>query len=192
MASYNDITGNCLVTKPSTDAYRNGFDAIFAEKKKAEAEAKAAEEAAKVADQAAPEAPGEMSEAAIEAGASALENAVKAILPEFMGGDPAPTPLEEVAVVPERDYKAEVEARTKIKFVSAQPGSVALESVLAKRSEADIIADMEARSKINFPDAYSTPEEDEAWVAMAEKARQEGFIKQSEADAIVSKLKPRK
>jgi type IV secretory pathway VirB10-like protein len=37
MASYNDITGNCLVTKPATEAYRNNFDAIFGSKKKAEA-----------------------------------------------------------------------------------------------------------------------------------------------------------
>lgn len=36
MASYNDITGNCLVTKPATEAYRNNFDAIFGSKKKAE------------------------------------------------------------------------------------------------------------------------------------------------------------
>jgi hypothetical protein len=36
MASYNDITGNCLVTKPSTDAYRAGFDAIFGSKEKKE------------------------------------------------------------------------------------------------------------------------------------------------------------
>lgn len=38
MASYNDITGNCLVTKPATEAYRNNFDAVFG-KKKAEAPA---------------------------------------------------------------------------------------------------------------------------------------------------------
>lgn len=37
MASYNDITGNCLVTKPATEAYRNNFDAIFGKKKAAEA-----------------------------------------------------------------------------------------------------------------------------------------------------------
>ena len=37
MASYNDITGNCLVTKPATEAYRSNFDAIFGSKKKAEA-----------------------------------------------------------------------------------------------------------------------------------------------------------
>lgn len=33
MASYNDITGNCLVTKPATEAYRSGYDAIFGKKK---------------------------------------------------------------------------------------------------------------------------------------------------------------
>lgn len=37
MASYNDITGNCLVTKPATEEYRNNYDAIFGKKKKAEA-----------------------------------------------------------------------------------------------------------------------------------------------------------
>jgi len=39
MASYNDITGNCLVTKPATEAYRNNFDAIFGKKKVSEAPA---------------------------------------------------------------------------------------------------------------------------------------------------------
>ena len=36
MASYNDITGNCLVTKPATEEYRNNYDANFGSKKKAE------------------------------------------------------------------------------------------------------------------------------------------------------------
>lgn len=27
--THNDITGNALITKPSTDAYRSGWDAIF-------------------------------------------------------------------------------------------------------------------------------------------------------------------
>lgn len=28
MASYNEITGNCLVTKPATEPYRKGWDGI--------------------------------------------------------------------------------------------------------------------------------------------------------------------
>jgi hypothetical protein len=28
MASYNEITGSCLITKPATDTYRKGWDGI--------------------------------------------------------------------------------------------------------------------------------------------------------------------
>jgi hypothetical protein len=32
--NYNDITGNGLVTKAATDAYRSGYDLIWGNKKK--------------------------------------------------------------------------------------------------------------------------------------------------------------
>jgi hypothetical protein len=34
--NYNDITGNGLVTKAATDAYRSGYDLIWGSKKKEE------------------------------------------------------------------------------------------------------------------------------------------------------------
>lgn len=112
MASYNDITGNCLVTKPATETYRSGWDAIFGNKKVDEN-----------VPENAPDAPGTTSDLHLEADALTLEAAVKAVLPEFLGGTPTPD---------------------------------------------------------------TTNEEDEAWAAMAEKSRQEGFVKQSEVDALLT------
>ncbi len=33
---YNDVTGNALVTKPASDQYRTGWDAIFGKKESKE------------------------------------------------------------------------------------------------------------------------------------------------------------
>lgn len=38
MRTKNEITGDALVTKPASDAYRDGWDRIFGKKKEVEAE----------------------------------------------------------------------------------------------------------------------------------------------------------
>ena len=38
MATHNDITGDALISKTNTDAYRNNYDLIFGKKDKPKAE----------------------------------------------------------------------------------------------------------------------------------------------------------
>jgi type IV secretory pathway VirB10-like protein len=79
MASYNDITGNCLVTKPATEEYRNNYDAIFGSKKKAE----------------------------------------RPTFPELPDPNAVVEAAPVVAAEPQVSMKETIEARTKIRFVSA-------------------------------------------------------------------------
>lgn len=51
MATKNEITGDPLVTKSSTDAYRDGWDRIFGRKKKVTPEPVVERDTAKLTDE---------------------------------------------------------------------------------------------------------------------------------------------
>ena len=53
MASYNEITGSCLITKPANDTYRKGWDGIDWGKKASTEEVKVEQE--KQADESKPD-----------------------------------------------------------------------------------------------------------------------------------------
>lgn len=51
MATKNDITGDALISKTNTDAYRNNYDRIFGKKKKDAEQAEQQGEEALIQDQ---------------------------------------------------------------------------------------------------------------------------------------------